>query len=151
MRRPLWLFGVVILALVLTTVGIGFAVRDDDGTTGAEVQITPRAAGLSMPTSTSAVLPTPEPSPTPTPRVHTPGQEVVVSSESGEPVVMYADANRESPLLEIYREGASFTVLAPSGEYVEYPVVRGETAWYRVRDVDGLVGWVNARHIRETE
>lgn len=151
MHRPLWVFGIVVMTLIAVTVGIGLAVRSDDGSAGAEVQITPRSVGVSVPTSTPAEMPTPEPSPTPTPFVLAPGQVVVIAENGENPVVMRADANHESLLLEIYPAGTSLTILEPSGQYTEYPVTHSSGTWYRVRSEDGLVGWIDARHISTTE
>jgi hypothetical protein len=40
-------------------------------------------------------------------------------------------------------------VLAPSGDYADYPVVVDGVGWVRVRAADGLVGWVQSELVEE--
>lgn len=149
MRRPLWVFGIIIVALVLVTVGIGWMVRDPDTSLNAEMQITPRSVGVSVPTDATPAeaVATPTAEPTPTPRILEPGQVVTVSGGSNGTAPIYADADTQSTLLNVYQDLASVTVIEPSGDYSGYPVVNGNSQWYRVRDAAGLVGWMQADHL----
>ncbi|CAN5875325.1 hypothetical protein BH10CHL1_BH10CHL1_43770 [soil metagenome] len=68
-----------------------------------------------------------------------PGQTVAASS-AGE-LRLYSDPSTTSPIRDVYATDALFTVLEPSGQYTEYPVLVNDQPWYRVRAADGLVGW----------
>ena len=68
-----------------------------------------------------------------------PGQTVAASGADG--LRMYTEPQLGSPVMDVYGEGALFTIVEPSGEYGTYPVVDNEREWYRLRAADGLVGW----------
>lgn len=57
---------------------------------------------------------------------------------------IYAAAEPNAPTLDEYRAGDRFTILGPPDDVTIYPVELAGVRWYRVRAVDGLVGWVIA-------
>jgi len=104
-------------------------------------EVTAAAGGMALPaapvTATVAVaieVPTATPLPAP-------GQQL--RPLNGE-LRLYVDASRQAPVMNQYAVEASFTLLAPSGDYSAYPVEAAGEAWYRLRAEDGLVGWAPA-------
>lgn len=78
--------------------------------------------------------------PTETPNPYVAGQNAVATAL----LLLYADAGRNSLILDELAAGSTVTISAPSGEYSTYPVAKEGQLWVRVRSQDGLVGWVNA-------
>ena len=64
------------------------------------------------------------------------------SAISSKPLRLFAAPDSSLPALAGYPAGAQFTVVEPDGEFPEYPVRVFDEPWYRVRAVDGLVGWI---------
>jgi len=155
MSRPLWVFGIVILALVIFTLWLGFGAGRRNEAIRAEVQMTPRAGGTVMPTSsptppptaTGAAASSAEPDETSFPM--RPGQRVLLVGEAGDSIPLHADARVHAPPFNVYPAGTQLTILEPSGEYSDYPVRSDDLAWYRVRDANGLVGWIQADRLTE--
>ncbi len=56
-----------------------------------------------------------------------PGQTVAADTASG--LRMYTEPQLDSPVMDVYGEGALFTIVEPSGEYGMYPVVDNEREW----------------------
>ena len=57
-------------------------------------------------------------------------------------VRLYADADPNAAVLEAAAVLAGLTVVEPSGDFEDYPILRFGHNWARVRAADGLVGWV---------
>lgn len=111
-------------------------------TTEVEAAETP----ISAPTPTAIPQRTVAPTAAPTPdaRTFAPG-DVVVSA--GGRVAVYADALNGAALLDTYGAGVPLTVIEPSGDVGDYPVVVDGVSWLRVRAQDGLVGWVQSHTV----
>lgn len=104
----------------------------------APVESTPPAS-LSGTADTSLPEPAGEAVPAaPGPIVLQPGVKVTASAA----VRLYAAPDTSLPALASYPAGAQFMIVAPDGEFPEYPVQVLDAPWYRVRAEDGLVGWV---------
>jgi len=76
--------------------------------------------------------------PTPAPIVYAVGQVVAAAGDVG----VYTDAAQSAAIMEIYAQGALFTVMEPGADYASYPVFVDGLSWVRVRAGDGLAGWV---------
>ncbi|MCB0061115.1 MAG: hypothetical protein KDE19_03335, partial [Caldilineaceae bacterium] len=76
-----------------------------------------------------------------------PGQTV----QATVPLLLYADADAGTAVMNRYPTAARFTVLEPSGDYRAYPVQRDAVSWYRLRATDGLVGWAMAAEVTLAE
>jgi hypothetical protein len=117
--------------------------------------LTPTVAATDTATP-APVMPTPAPTTIPralsTPRAtiaadtrtFAPGDVVVGRNRR---VAVYADANREASLLDSFGVNVELTVVEPSGDYGDYPVVYAGEQWLRVRALDGLVGWIVSRDV----
>ena len=136
---------IFVLAVVLLLVACG---RGNDETSLA-TGITPAAGGMVIPTATtSEVLAAvaPEDMRTVSPAiVLSAGQRVRATTTTR----LYADATRQSMVMGQFDPATQFTVVVASGEYAHYPVDVDGEAWYRVRTIDGLVGWVPADGLTE--
>lgn len=144
---PRWLIALLLLGLLAILFWVlyrGFGGREPVLTNSALT--TPNVGGMVV-ESTAAITGTAPgsgnttaPSVEPTkPAGLQPGQTVAANS-TGE-LRLYSDASTTSPIRDVYAAGALFTVLEPSGQYTEYPVLVNDQQWYRVRAADGLVGW----------
>lgn len=127
--------GVLVLTIVLL---IGACGGSNATESSPAASVTPAAGGMVMPSATAT-----EPSPTVVPNAvqdtsPVPGQILLAVDR----VRLYADASEQSIVLNQYASTTAFTLLAPSGEYTEYPVQREGIEWYRLRATDGLVGWL---------
>lgn len=67
------------------------------------------------------------------------GQTVAVVGDT--PLRLMAGPSRAALVLEVYRVGATLTVIEPSGVVTTYPISAEGRAWYRLQAEDGLVGW----------
>lgn len=125
------------LAIVLVLAGCG-------GNNAADLvtpEVTAAAGGMALPaepvtTTVNAVAEAAPPTPLPEP-----GQQLR-PLDGG--LRLYVDASRQAPVMNEYAAEASFTLLAPSGDYSAYPVEAAGEQWYRLRAADGLVGWAPA-------
>lgn len=125
------------LAIVLVLAGCG-------GNEPVEVvapEVTAAAGGMALPaepvtTTVSAAAEVATATPLPEP-----GQQLR-PLDGG--LRLYVDASRQAPVMNQYAAEASFTLLAPSGDYSAYPVEAAGEEWYRLRAEDGLVGWAPA-------
>jgi len=150
--KPSILTRLIWLLIALLILPLGFAVwsvyqNSQSGQTIESELITPEAGGMVVATAptTDIVALTSESRATigvaetdSTPNLQ-PGQTVAAGAASG--LRLYTEPRLDSPVMDVYGEGALFTVVEPSGEYGTYPVGDSEREWYRLRAADGLVGW----------
>ena len=144
-----WIIGAVISILVLIAILAGTRFfSTDSGSPEAEVLMTPRAGGRSVPTAT--------PAPEATPAAHDteadndvavdalqPGTEVLAATDAGAGVRLSTDPGGAS-VMDVFDDGTLFVIVEPSDDYEQYPVEVDGEEWYRVRAPDGLVGWIEA-------
>lgn len=136
-----------------TVLGTETAVAPDEPTEEAGDAVdAPTEEAVEAEVATATPVPTPTPTtqarPTSAPRVpavaptvFAPGDRV--ASENRQ-LTLFADASVNAPVLDAVTPGSVLVVLEPSGDYSEYPVLRGGQNWVRVRAGDGLAGWVLA-------
>ena len=141
----------------------------------AEIEITPIVGGATAPTATpaaaltasaattdssegnaenvenvdEAVVDSPdavsEPTAEPTDLLQV-GQRVTLLP--GQSLTLYADASATAtPLVTYNAAPLDLVVIEPSGDYAGYPVENEGQQWYRLRDENGLVGWVSTATI----
>lgn len=76
-----------------------------------------------------------------------PNQQVtVIENSDGRSIgklAMFADADPNALIYNMYEPGTTLTVVEPTGDYQGYPVEKFGISWVRVRDPVGLVGWVD--------
>ncbi len=66
----------------------------------------------------------------------------------GQSLTLYADASTTAtPLVTYNAAPLDLIVIEPSGDYAGYPVENDGQQWYRLRDENGLVGWVSTATI----
>ncbi len=66
----------------------------------------------------------------------------------GQSLTLYADASTTAtPLVTYNAAPLDLVVIEPSGDYAGYPVENEGQQWYRLRDENGLVGWVSTATI----
>ena len=153
-----WLIMLLLLIVVVVSLLIGYLSRQQSDA-GAETSTTAESGGALLAESSdeseganatdSEAVSNPEQGAAEGDSGTPPGDttfsigDTVVSYGAGIPNTrVYADADADSLVMSVYEDGAGFSVVEPSGEYLAYPVVVDEVEWYRIRTEDGLVGWV---------
>lgn len=139
------LWGLLLLALL-----IGGCGGDNESAVATADVLEPQAGGMALPAATPPATDVPSvPTPTATPLLLPSlevGQQVV--ARDGRSLRLYTDAGEQMSAMEEYAAGQVLTVIEPSSRYpAGYPVQKDNIDWYRVRDQDGLVGWVRADQI----
>jgi len=126
------------LVIVVAVAACGGA--DEENSTPT-VAVTPAAGGMVLPAAVAV--------PTATVEVVSlsPGQLLIAIDE----LRLYADANRQAIVMNQYGASTQFTLLAPSGDYLDYPVTVEGADWVRLRADDGLVGWAPADELTASE
>ena len=151
--KTTWLIAIVaaIIVLVSILVGIFLLLRSAEPNTAA-TQMTPVIGGTTAPTATPIpVKSDPTDEAVPPAAALAVGAVAVVASQDGLGIRVYSDARGDALVMDLYPDGAEFTVLEPSGEYDEYPVEQNGAQWVRVRTADGLVGWADVSELAPIE
>ena len=130
-----------LVAGIIATALIGSAVAEY-WFFGESVNMQPEAGGIQLVETPTVVASANrnEALPTETPSPYMPGHAAYASTN----LLLYADAGRNSLVLDELIEGATLLISEPSGEYSTYPVAKEGQLWVRVRSQDGLIGWVDA-------
>lgn len=137
-RWFIWIL-ILVLAVALWLLYRGFGNRLQ--TVAEPVPTTPVAGGMAVDAATAApAATTAAVEPTQPPGLQ-PGATVAASGDAG--LRLYADANLNASIMDVYAAGALFTVLEPSDSYGVYPIEADNRKWYRLRAADGLVGWAH--------
>ncbi len=138
-----WMVGALVLIGVCVILLIGFL---DFGRTGVAdapaAAMTPQSGSVEMPTATPTAAVIAATGGTDGEIVFLPGRKVASVSIDGAGTRVYAAPGSDKLLMDLYVDGATFTIIEPSGASSDYPVELDGQAWYRVRASDGLVGWV---------
>ena len=125
----------------------------------AEIEITPVVGGTTAPTATPNVAASVNAGAATTETLVEAPDEVDAAASllqigqrvtllPGESLTLYADASANAtPLVTYDAAPLDLIVIEPSGDYAGYPVENGGQQWYRLRDENGLVGWVGAEAI----
>ena len=160
-RTP-WLVILLIFMVVIVSLLIGYLSRQQNDV-GPEITMTPESGGITLvadeddesadSTNDEATTAEGDSSPGEGEDASTLGAgSKVVSAGIGRPLTsVYADADSQSLIMNVYNDGTAFTVVEPSGEFKAYPVIVDDMEWYRVRAEDGLVGWVLRENLMPQE
>lgn len=129
------------MAILLLLAFFVAACGGDEEPVATPVDATPAAGGMVLPTTAADSA---QATATPTPALLIGDTVQVVADQS---LRLYTDATGDALVMNVYDAGARFTLLAASGDYTAYPVEQGGRRWYRLRAVDGLVGWGDAAQL----
>ena len=148
----LWIISAALLFVILLMIWL---IITGGGRAALPVeQGTPVAGGAALPTEAPAaeseLPPTAEPTVRP---VFTQGSAVLAGGlalEGGQ-IRVHAEPSTYATTYGAFERGSAFTVMEPTGDFVDYPIEVDDTEWYRVRTEQGLVGWVDARFLDAAE
>ncbi len=142
---------VAILIIVILLVAVFAAGGSEDADTSTEV--TPISGGVALPNALAEPIEPIESASEPDEQAEplAIGTQVTSISPDGDGTGLYSDANEEALLMELLMDGASLVIVEPSGDYSGYPILTGESEWYRIRTSEGLVGWAKAEQLRPIE
>lgn len=137
MRKTLriGIVGALIIVVLVAIVILQACNRSEPESAGA-----PHAGGLVTESGGVSVAEAPPATATPAPFIFAEGDVYTPPQQ----VALFAAAASSATVLDVYAPGTTFTVLEPSGDYIDYPVSSGGTSWVRVRAIDGLAGWTRA-------
>jgi hypothetical protein len=140
---------ILVIALILLAVFIARGSND----AGASVEVTPISGGVALPAelAVSADSTAAESESEREPEALAVGTEVTSISAEGDGTRLYSDADESALIMELLTDGDSLVIVETSGDYEGYPVLSGESEWYRVRTSDGLVGWAKAEQLLPIE
>lgn len=139
---PIWVVGSIVLLFVIVALLFAFWNNSRLSSSNSLEQPQPAGGALIPPEIAGATNAVAEID-TRQPILVQPGQVVRVTATRGDRAELRADASRDAILMEILLPDIELTIVDPSGDYSQYPVIQDGITWYRVRSRDGIVGWLD--------
>lgn len=147
----LFLVTMLVLLVLWITVGLNWNGSDDASALAtipaiAGGTIIPAATEINLPAIETLVMDSAE-LPTLDDSSIVPGQSAIITNQatagSANQIPIYGEPTGDD-ILTVYPAGTLLTIIEPSGDYGDYPVVIDGQRWVRTQSSIGLVGWVQA-------